>query len=93
MNEDQLRAHDPVRTFEWSPADGPSRGLVEALDDHVDADVTTLPPLFDALDPDALDALFEAPAPRSDRSEGSVQFDYLGYRIQIGADGRGRIYD
>lgn len=38
-------------------------------------------PLFDAIDPDALDALF-------DRGSGRVRFTYLGYRVVAHSDGR-----
>lgn len=38
-------------------------------------------PLFDAIDPDALDALFE-------RGSGRVRFTYLGYTVVAHSDGR-----
>ncbi|RQG96788.1 HalOD1 output domain-containing protein [Natrarchaeobius oligotrophus] len=41
-------------------------------------------PLYDAVDPAALDALFES-SPSTDRSGGIVTFDYAGYRISVDA--------
>ena len=39
-------------------------------------------PLFDAIDPDALDALFSG-----DSRSGAVEFSYLGYRIIVSSEG------
>ena len=39
-------------------------------------------PLYDAIDPDALDALF-----RSGTEDVTVEFAYLGYRIVVKGDG------
>ena len=42
------------------------------------------PPLFEVIDPDALDALF--PNEPSTENMVSVSFDYAGYRITIDSD-------
>lgn len=39
-------------------------------------------PLFEVIDPDALDALF-----RHDGSDVSVEFSYLGYDVHVSSDG------
>jgi len=41
------------------------------------------PPLFDAIDPDALDRLYG-----NGRSGTSVAFEYSGYRVSVRPDGR-----
>ncbi|SFS78718.1 HalOD1 output domain-containing protein [Halostagnicola kamekurae] len=44
-------------------------------------------PLYEVLNPEALDALF---APREDgtpRSKGRVEFPYCGYRVTVSSDG------
>lgn len=45
-----------------------------------------LPPLSDVIDPDALDALFAAPAGGHPRPDGTVEFDYAGYRVTLSSD-------
>lgn len=58
------------------------RLLIE-LADRTDANLDTLPPLYDRIDPDALAQLLE-------HSTGhlSVSFDYAGYRITVTDVGR-----
>lgn len=48
---------------------------------HVD-DQTGLPPLYAAIDPDALDGVITT------ASEGTVTFQYEGYDVTVHADGR-----
>ena len=45
------------------------------------------PPLHDAIDPAALDALFE-PTRSGRRDTGIVSFTYRGHRVRVGSDGR-----
>ena len=44
-----------------------------------------LPPLWNAIDPDALDAMFEPTKAGHERS-GRVQFSYCGYLVTVEAD-------
>jgi hypothetical protein len=60
--------------------------VLEAVAAREGVDATTLPPLADVVDPDALDALFAAAPERPSTGDLSVQFDYYGYSIRIGAD-------
>jgi len=63
-----------------------SRAVVEAVADAENADPTELPPLFAAIDPDALDALFK-PASEQTVVTGTVQFRYAGYDVTVHEDG------
>lgn len=45
------------------------------------------PPLYDAIDPTALDALF-APTGSANRTSGTVSFTYRGHRVRVESDGR-----
>lgn len=65
-------------------ADGherPSMRVVRAVAAANDADPIALAPLYDVIDPDALDRLFAADA------AGSVQFVYEGRDVVVDADG------
>ena len=44
---------------------------------------TLTPPLYDVIDPDALNALFQ-----SETSDGCIEFSYCGYEIAVHSDGR-----
>lgn len=66
----------------------PSVTVVEAVADREGREVSELPPLRTAVDPEALDELF---APRHDgtpRERGEVTFVYCGYLVRVRADGR-----
>lgn len=64
----------------------PSAAVVRAVADAEDVEETELPPLFHAIDPDALDALFEK-GPLAARSTGTVRFSYADHDILVTADG------
>ena len=54
-----------------------SEAVVATVADRADADPTDLPPLYDAIDPDALDAIFR------DGRPGRVSFEYAGYEVTV----------
>lgn len=68
-----------------------SQAVVEAVARAEDADALDLEvPLYDAIDPDALDALFQS----DDASVGGyIAFDYYGYEVTVAADGRVSVDD
>jgi hypothetical protein len=69
-------------TYQPAPTDSMSASVVQAIADHsdraVDRGENALPPLYETIDPDALDALF---AVRHDPP--LVQFTYSGYTVTI----------
>ncbi|WP_459807299.1 HalOD1 output domain-containing protein [Halopiger thermotolerans] len=61
--------------------------LVRALADAADVDPVELsPPLYDVVDPDALEALF-APTEGGTTRRGRVEFTYAEYRVTVDAAG------
>ena len=44
-------------------------------------------PLFEVVDPDSLDSIFEPMEKESQRNRGQVQFPYYGYRVVVTAEG------
>jgi hypothetical protein len=55
----------------------PSQAIPEAVADAVGCEITDLPPLYDVVDPDALDDVF------ADRDAGTVSFCYSDHRITV----------
>jgi len=58
-----------------------SERVVQAVATTSNADPLELPPLYDAVDPDALDALVTGIA------DGKVTFTYAGYEVTLTSDG------
>jgi len=68
-------------------AKSPSEAVVEALADAKGVDPLELEPLYEVIDPDALDALFD-PRGDGDRRAGRVEFRTSGYRVEVTSTGR-----
>ena len=66
----------------------PSTDVVEAVAASEGLDATDLHvPLYESIDPDALDALVESSRDRRSRSPLRVQFSYHGYDVTVSTDG------
>lgn len=64
-----------------------SEKLFEAVADYEGVDPVDLtPPLYEVVDPDALDQIF-ATTPTTGRMEGRVTFSYNGYEVTVCGDG------
>lgn len=60
--------------------------ILQTVAAYENVPTTELPPLFDAVDPDALATLFASPAGGPARTSGSVTFPYAGYQLTVTAD-------
>lgn len=65
--------------------------VAEKVAEQEETDPTELhPPLHTAIDPEALDALFQS-TPATDRTDGIVTFQYKGYRVCVDSSGEVKI--
>ena len=64
-----------------------SLAVIGAVAEREGVDVLELPPLHEAIDPEALDALFPPNSADAERSAEELTFSYQGYSITISADG------
>lgn len=65
----------------------PSQAVVERVADAENVDPLALDvPLYDAVDPDALDALFD-PTVGKPSTTGRVTFEYYGHTVVVASDG------
>lgn len=71
----------------------PSTRVVEALTDAMDVDPADLPPLYDVIEPDALDSLFAPRVDGSPRAGGRVSFWFEGYEVTVHDDGEVQVRD
>lgn len=62
---------------------GVSTAVVQAVADRSGVPPEELPPLFEAIEPDALDKLFQPVAADVLRRGGTVEFEYAGCRVRI----------
>lgn len=60
---------------------GVSERVVQRVAAAAGEDVLEMPPLYETVDPDALDSLVD------DLRDGEVAFDYAGYRVTVTSDG------
>lgn len=65
-----------------------SSTIVRQVAAHEGVDPTDLePPLYDVVDPDALDALLDSSRTNAESFSLCVEFDYHGYEISVQQDG------
>lgn len=57
--------------------------IVAAVANAADCSSRELPPLYEVIDPDALDRLFAPTYEGGPRSDGRVMFEYAGYEVVI----------
>lgn len=67
--------------------DDASLTIVQALVDKTGVDLSHAPPLYDAVDPDALDQLVKHAAARGSQNRLAVEFTYAGHAIRVHGDG------
>jgi len=83
--------------YECDPDEPLSRGVVEAVAEAADVDpipgdaadgVAALEPLYDAVDPEALDAVFRPAGSDATSPGGRITFSYASYEVTASSDGR-----
>ncbi|WP_254278906.1 HalOD1 output domain-containing protein [Haloarcula marina] len=70
----------------WSPVTSPTVTLVETIAEAIGRETEAMPPLADAIDPDALDALLSRRYGENGNGL-SVSFNYDGLRVTLDTDG------
>ena len=78
--------------YETDSDRSPAVAVADALAEADGVDAMDLPPLYDVIDPDALDALFAERGQSAD-AETVVSFRFGRWNVFVGSDGRIRICD
>ena len=88
------RSCTPIIDAEYEKGSGksPTEAIIEALAEAEGVSTTDLPPLYDAIDPDALDQMFKNHTGASD-AEATLCFRFDTWNIFVRADGLIRICD
>lgn len=71
-----------LETFVTSRNESVLDEIVTTVAEREQCDPTDLPPLYDAIDPDALNTVVDG------RSVTDVSFEYHGYTVHVNSDGR-----
>ena len=95
MNDQTEQSPDEVLVYEVSASESTSGGVIEAVAaasnvravESDDGTGAVLEALFDVVDPDALDALFQGGARGRTRIDGEVTFTYSGHDVRVRSDG------
>ena len=66
----------------------PSEAVIDAVANAEGVEPTDLRPLYDALDPDALDSLFQPRGHASRSTRGQITFEYHGYEVHVDESGQ-----
>jgi hypothetical protein len=85
----------PAETYravhDWSENRALSTTVVLAVRRVLETPETELPPLYEHVDPDALDSLFASINSEQVRADGRLTFPYAGLLVAIEADGAIRL--
>ncbi|MBZ6495330.1 HalOD1 output domain-containing protein [Natrinema longum] len=82
-----------VTTFDPEAGERASDAIVTAVAAIVGTDSVDLPPLYDAVDPEALDSLVEHAQRMEDAGTHQVWFTYESFDVGVRTDGEIRIRD
>ena len=80
---------DSTRSVRHRDGERPSQSVVELVSEVTETDTCALSPLFEVIDPDALDELFDRGSnPDRRPRSGYVKFQFDGCDVTVHADGR-----
>ncbi|MBZ6493909.1 HalOD1 output domain-containing protein [Natrinema longum] len=87
---DGTQLHTVDHTYRADPDQPLSEAVLAAIASESELDALELAdefgPLYDVVDPTALDSLFQS-GPKTERSVGTVTFEYATYRVTVDQDG------
>jgi hypothetical protein len=78
-------------TFDPTAGDRASEVIVRAIEATTGSDPLGLEPLYEAINPDALDALCEHTRSAADAI--ALRFSYAGYDVDVRTDGQVRVFE
>ena len=71
----------------WAESESLVQTVLTAVAEQEDTTPTALDPLYDVIDPDALNRLFAPTNAGQARARGRVVFSYCGYEVTVFSDG------
>jgi hypothetical protein len=88
MGSEDFSRDDSSSQPAWHTESSPSTEIVERIAARAEVSSDDLEPLYEAIDPEALNALFAPRTNGSDRTGGQVTFTYAGYTVTVTSDRR-----
>ena len=80
-------SREGISRHRWTVTNPPTAAVVESVAGRADVESTDLPPLYDAIDPDALDAIFDHGDNEAPGLGPRVIFYYGGFEVTVEHDG------
>lgn len=93
ISEAAETANEPAVAYERGPDETATHAVVRALHSALDIPETEMVPIYEAVDPDALDSLFRSTGRRSTPSGvDHVVFEYESRRVRVESGGSVYVY-
>jgi hypothetical protein len=80
---------EPVLRFEWNDHDSASAAVIDAIERVSGISALDMRPIYESVDPDALDALLHRATTTGNPR--TVSFGYDGYRVTLDSSGGGHV--
>ncbi|WP_312910136.1 HalOD1 output domain-containing protein [Natronosalvus caseinilyticus] len=80
-----------THTESFDPTEGPVETIVDLVAAASGRSLVEMPPIYEVIDPDALNALFRLRNSGADLEDRVFEFTYEGYRVSVHGDGRVRL--
>lgn len=81
----------PAAEAERSADESVTEAVISTVADVTDSDPTSMTPLYDVVDPEALDKLFRTDGLGTDRTPSRIEFAYGGCDVAVTGDGVVRV--
>lgn len=80
-------------SFDCTTFESPSTAVVTAVAAASGVDPISIDPLYEVIDPDALNSIVATTDGASDSSSARIEFTYQDYRVLVKANGQGHLYE
>lgn len=84
---------DPLVSFDCTAFESPSTAVVTAVAAASGVDPVSIDPLYEVIDPDALNSIVASASGGFDSSCARIEFTYQDYRVLVKANGQGHLYE
>ena len=92
--DDSIQRRRTESTYHCKAGESASEAVVRLVAARRGTDPTTVdPPLYEAIDPDALDSLFVDASGEWTRPASLVEFSYSGFQVEVRGDGQVAVRD
>ncbi|KZN22563.1 hypothetical protein A4G99_19030 [Haladaptatus sp. R4] len=85
-SDDDTESDGISNHYDWSST-APSTAIVETIAQAMNCESLEVGPLYEWVDPDSLDAIFDGHSTRTRNSATSISFSYTNYTVTVNSTG------